>query len=68
MATEKRVKEPTAYDTLPADLTAQAWRNAFGLLQLRVKELEARIKALEAPKRHDVPRSSEPTSTPPQGE
>ncbi len=64
MATKEKPQEPTAYDALPQELTAQVWRNAFGLLQVRVKELEARLKALETPKR-DVPRSTEPVSNPP---
>jgi hypothetical protein len=40
---------PTAdpYATLPSKMTEQDWRNCFGLLQRRLKELEQRIRDLE---------------------
>ncbi|MBA2396139.1 MAG: hypothetical protein H0V70_25725 [Ktedonobacteraceae bacterium] len=38
---------PSPYTSLPEEMSEQDWRNAIGLLQLRVKELEARLTAVE---------------------
>ncbi len=35
------------YTSLPETMDEQDWRNAVGLLQLRVKELETRLTAVE---------------------
>jgi uncharacterized circularly permuted ATP-grasp superfamily protein len=41
-------KIKTALDSLPKEMTDQDWRLIVGLLQVRVKELELRVKDLEA--------------------
>jgi uncharacterized circularly permuted ATP-grasp superfamily protein len=40
-------KIKTALDSLPKEMTDQDWRLIVGLLQVRVKELEFRVKDLE---------------------
>ncbi len=40
-------EHPSPYASLPEEMSEQDWRNAVGLLQLRVKELEARLTGVE---------------------
>ncbi|MBA2678932.1 MAG: hypothetical protein H0U76_11135 [Ktedonobacteraceae bacterium] len=38
---------PSPYTSLPEEMSEQDWRNIVSLLLLRVKELEARLRAVE---------------------